>query len=108
MPLPQEEEDDTDEDDLKGVPAPNGEGSSTCQGRAGDLKGEDYRPMGPITEERAAELQADFVEAMRVRFLNGADKGAFDYAGVDSDDGLDEDWAAVQNRDAEELYFDVD
>eukprot|EP00873_Tetraselmis_striata_P018266 jgi/Tetstr1/438530/TSEL_027082.t1 len=111
-----EEETDSDEEEGQGGGGEGvgGRGSSgggepsTGGGTFGgmdDLVGADYAPAH-ASEAARAELQAEFVEDMRARFLDGGDAGAFDYAAVDGDAGLDEDWAAAQERDAQDRYFD--
>jgi hypothetical protein len=42
---------------------------------------------------------------MQQRYLHGLDPGA-DYRAIDRDAELDDDWAAVQDRDAQDAYFD--
>jgi Coiled-coil domain containing protein (DUF2052) len=43
---------------------------------------------------------------MHQRFLAGEDEGV-DYRTVDRDASLDDDWAAEQQQDAEDAYFDA-
>lgn len=49
-----------------------------------------------------------FLSEMKSRFLAGHDSSFIDYAAVDADASLDEDWAAIANQDAQERYFDAD
>lgn len=109
-----EEETDSDEEtEEPGRAAAGGEPSGTAAlGNAGgafggmdDVQGVDYAPAHASEADRAA-LQEDFIEEMKMRFLDGGDAGAFDYAAVDSDIGLDEDWAAAEEQDAQDRYFD--
>ncbi|KAI7841196.1 hypothetical protein COHA_005162 [Chlorella ohadii] len=57
-----------------------------------------------ISEAEAQENAAAFLDTMRQRFLAGQDAGV-DYAAIDADAELDEDWAAQQQQDAEDAYF---
>ena len=43
---------------------------------------------------------------MHQRFLAGEDEGV-DYRRLDRDASLDDDWAAEQQQDAEDAYFDT-
>lgn len=43
---------------------------------------------------------------MHQRFLAGEDDGV-DYQKLDKDASLDDDWAAEQQQDAEDAYFDT-
>ena len=44
------------------------------------------------------------VQEMEARFLAGMDPG-IDYSAIDADSRLDEHWATLVTRDAEEAYF---
>ena len=55
-------------------------------------------------EERRAEL----LDEMQRRFLDGVDTEHVNYAEIDANAQLDEDWAAEQTQDAEDAYFDAD
>lgn len=57
-----------------------------------------------ISEAEAQENAAAFLDVMRQRFLAGQDAGV-DYAAIDADAELDDDWAATQQQDAEDAYF---
>lgn len=61
--------------------------------------------MGP---DAMARRRHDFLLEMQHRFLDGLDGEHQDYAAIDGDVGLDEDWARQQAQDAEDAYFDAD
>lgn len=58
-----------------------------------------------IPPEEQHENAAAFLDIMKQRFLAGQDEGV-DYAAIDADAELDEDWAVELGRDAEAAYFD--
>ncbi|EFN51988.1 hypothetical protein CHLNCDRAFT_139497 [Chlorella variabilis] len=58
-----------------------------------------------IPKEEQQENDAAFLDIMQQRFLAGRDAGV-DYAAIDADAELDEDWAEQAGRDAEDKYFD--
>lgn len=49
-----------------------------------------------------------FLSLMKARFLAGEDSRYIDYAAVDANTNLDEDWAVIADQDAQERYFDAD
>ncbi|KAK9816892.1 hypothetical protein WJX72_006847 [[Myrmecia] bisecta] len=51
--------------------------------------------------------QEEFLEIMRAKFLAGQDGEFVDYATVDRDSTLDDDWLAQQRQDAEDAYFET-
>ena len=59
-----------------------------------------------LPEEERLRLQAEFERMMQERFIAGMDGEFIDYAGVDSDETLDD--LATLRRDAEEAWFDAD
>lgn len=79
---------------------PDGAGSD----RAGEEEGPSYVRISP---DEQLENAAAFLDIMKQRFLAGQDEGV-DYAAIDADAELDEDWAVEQGRDAEDAYFDDD
>ncbi|KAL0041341.1 hypothetical protein WJX79_000173 [Trebouxia sp. C0005] len=54
------------------------------------------------------ENSEDFLALMHQRFLAGDDKEYVDYAAIDKNAALDDDWAAQAEDDAQEKYFDAD
>ena len=60
----------------------------------------------PASREERAESAAAFLDLMKQRFLAGEDAPEVDYGAIDADASLDDDWAAVAARDAEDAYFD--
>ena len=62
-----------------------------------------------LPAEERAELATAFLDLMQQRFLSGEDaEHGMDYAAIDADAGLDEDFADLARRDAEDAYFDED
>ena len=55
-----------------------------------------------------AQSSKDFLALMHQRFLSGDDKDHVDYAAIDNNTALDDDWAAQADGDAQEKYFDAD
>ena len=55
-----------------------------------------------------AQNSEDFMALMQQRFLAGADHEHVDYAAIDKNASLDDDWAAQAEEDAQEKYFDAD
>jgi hypothetical protein len=54
------------------------------------------------------QRRADLLDEMQRRFLDGVDSEHVNYAAIDEDAQLDEDWAAQQEQDAHDAYFDAD
>eukprot|EP00879_Flechtneria_rotunda_P003334 GHRR01003560.1.p1 GENE.GHRR01003560.1~~GHRR01003560.1.p1 ORF type:complete len:329 (+),score=116.00 GHRR01003560.1:195-1181(+) len=54
------------------------------------------------------QRRQEFLDEMQSRFLSGMDHEHQEYAAIDADVELDEDWAAQQAQDAEDAYFDAD
>jgi hypothetical protein len=98
--------------------------------RAGHGSG-DGRPVEPAGEERTqpsegvlaeettsdsqylspaelADKMEDFTRVMQEKFLSGMDSEHVDYALIDNDAALDDDWMPEITRDAEEKYFEED
>lgn len=61
--------------------------------------------MGP---DAMARRRHDFLLEMQHRFLDGLDGEHQDYAAIDADSTLDDDWAKEQAQDAEDAYFDAE
>jgi hypothetical protein len=99
------EEEETDSDEERGE---EGQGQPRpVYGGLDAVQGEEYQPMH-ATEAERARLQDEFIETMKLRFINGKEDGAFDYRTVDRDAGLDEEWARCIDQDAQDKYFDSD
>ncbi|PSC75048.1 coiled-coil domain-containing 97 isoform A [Micractinium conductrix] len=79
--------------------AEQGEGKEAA---AGEEEGPSYVHIPP---EEQRENAAAFLDLMKQRFLAGQEVGV-DYATIDADAELDEDWAVQAGRDAEDKYFD--
>ncbi|MEW5307917.1 MAG: hypothetical protein WDW36_010285 [Sanguina aurantia] len=62
----------------------------------------------PVSVGDIVQQRREFVMEMESRFLTGADAAFVDYAAIDSDSTLDNDWLDQAGRDAEEKYFDDD
>ena len=55
-----------------------------------------------------AQYHEDFLQMMQQRFLSGKDHEHTNYAVIDANVALDDDWAAEAEEDAQEKYFDAD
>jgi hypothetical protein len=49
-----------------------------------------------------------FKSVMKTRFLAGKDIEFVDYSAIDANSSLDDHWAAIENHDAQERYFDAE
>lgn len=69
---------------------------------------QDLNASSNIPLNDRAEYQEDFLQIMQHRFLSGKDHEHVDYADIDANPALDDDWAAQADGDAQEKYFDAD
>ena len=63
---------------------------------------------GAVLSGQHLQNTEDFLALMHQRFLAGDDKEYVDYAAIDKNAALDDDWAAQAEDDAQEKYFDAD
>ena len=63
---------------------------------------------GTVLSGHQLQNSEDFLALMHQRFLAGDDKEYVDYAAIDKNATLDDDWAAQAQDDAQEKYFDAD
>ena len=99
----EEEEESSEEDEGGGRMADQGQSMGSHQEDADDLEQQE----GASTADHDNDFEI-FLSEMKSRFLAGGDSQYIDYAAVDADTSLDEDWAAIANQDAQERYFDAD
>jgi hypothetical protein len=95
-----EEEEDTSSDDCD-TSCPNSMKPSSHQELTADKH-------GAMFSGQQLQNSEDFLALMHQRFLAGDDKEYVDYAAIDKNAALDDDWAAQAEDDAQEKYFDAD
>jgi hypothetical protein len=61
-----------------------------------------------LSDAEIADKMEDFTRVMQEKFLSGGDSEYADYAQIDNDVTLDDDWMVEISRDAEEKYFEED
>ncbi|CAK9198515.1 unnamed protein product [Sphagnum troendelagicum] len=61
-----------------------------------------------LSDAEIADKMEDFTRVMQEKFLSGGDSEHADYAQIDNDVTLDDDWMVEISRDAEEKYFEED
>ena len=94
-----EEETSSDDDNTKEKPGLGDAGTSQ------ELHADKYSSSLPADHAQNSE---DFMALMQQRFLAGDDHEHVDYAAIDKNASLDDDWAAQAEEDAQEKYFDAD
>ncbi|DBA84953.1 TPA: hypothetical protein ACH3X2_005694 [Trebouxia sp. C0005] len=95
-----EEEEDTSSDDCE-----TSCHNSLQPGNHQDLPADKH---GAVLSGQQLQNSEDFLALMHQRFLAGDDKEYVDYAAIDKNAALDDDWAAQAEDDAQEKYFDAD
>lgn len=100
----EQEEESSSDDTREGVP------SGVPKSDPDDIQEQDLfaSKHGHIVTAEHAQNSDDFMALMQQRFLSGADHEHVDYAAIDKNARLDDDWAAQAEEDAQEKYFDAD
>lgn len=103
----QQEEEEEEEDENEEDERPSGDREASAQPRGGDSRAADSHAAASEHAVNDEDFEM-FRSEMQARFLAGEDVGFVDYATIDADTTLDDDWAAVANQDAQEQYFDAE
>lgn len=100
-----EEEEDTSSDEADAQPAYKEPAGSGTKSSSVEPEADKH---GAAPSEQQLQNTEDFLALMHQRFLGGDDVEYVDYAAIDRNATLDDDWAAQAEGDAQEKYFDAD